>query len=212
MLGLLPACGDGLVGGAYRGEPLITVSGKVLDDPNDPFSSGVDDGTLRITLRWAQWSGLGTGALDDQEIEALTSFPANYEMNIYQPPPAEARFDPPWDATDQIAVGVPLLYSDKNRDGVWDTDEQLVGGPFDLVIVYLESIPDLDASDTALWDSGNVLQNAEPGYHVMSARVDYCSGGASAGAALAPVDRTTVDLWLGTAWEDIVQLDCRGDL
>lgn len=147
------ACGDPLVDGRYRGEPLFTMSGTVIAD--ESFAEEMvdfDTSDLHISIEWSEWEGENErGGYDLEEVETLTSFPAQFEMRIYQPPPLEALFETDWLPGHEIAVGRPLLYLDDDGDRRWDTDEdEVLGGAIDTVLVYVE--PDWDdETDEAEW-------------------------------------------------------------
>jgi hypothetical protein len=207
IVALLVGCGDGLVDGDYRGEPLLKIQGSVITD-SSPEELDWPDGELRISLHWAQWSGeSGFGSYDSDDLETITSFPARYELNVYQPPPQEARFSPHWAGDREIAVGTPLLYVDRNDNFLWDSeDEPMVGGSYDVVAVYLDDGQFDEDGDTGSVSDGFVT--LRPGYQKMYANVDYCSGEAEADTEFFPVEDEPVHLYVGLVWEDLVDWTC----
>ena len=144
----LSACGDPLVDGRYRGEPLFTLSGTVIADEGVAYEDWAD-GDVRISIEWSEWKGTeARGGYDVEQLETLTSFPAQFEVNIYQPPDLDALFWAPWLPGYEVAVGRPLLYLDRNQDGRWDVgSDEVIGGAFDTVLVYVEPTWEDDHDD-----------------------------------------------------------------
>lgn len=136
---LASACGDPLVDGRYRGEPLFTLSGTVIADESVAWEDW-EVGEVRVGLEWAEWEGdEERGGYDVEELEIRTSFPAQFEVHIYQPPSLDALFWTPWLPGHEVAVARPLLYLDRDGDSRWDIDEdEVLGGTFDTVLVYVE--------------------------------------------------------------------------
>lgn len=149
----LAACGDPLVDGRYRGEPLFTLSGTVVADESIAWEDweAWEEGEVRIGLEWAEWEGEGErGGYDVEELEITTSFPAQFEVHIYQPPSLDALFWTPWLPGHEVAVARPLLYLDRDGDSRWDLDEdEVLGGTFDTVLVYVE--PEWHDGEQAEW-------------------------------------------------------------
>ena len=127
MILLLAACGDGVVGRTYPGEPLLTVSGLV--DAGDTLLDQRED--YGVTIAWAGGEAVDT---PDQFID--TSFPAFYELNLYQGPPEGTPAIKEIEGV-LVQAAIVFLYRDIDRDGGWDADsEPFVGASTPFALTY----------------------------------------------------------------------------
>ena len=186
-------CGS-LADGSYLGEPLFTLSGSVMTSDG----LGVDEEDLRVSIFWAG---------DEQTVEETatvltTSFPARYELSIYAYPPDRALIEAPW-SDGAYAVGMPLLYLDRNGDGRWSgDDEPMVGGAEEEVVLYAESEDD---------DLDEEVQQGFQRMYAEGARV-ACDGSEAGVEDLWPSDASETNLVVGEWWLSLVDWDCDEDL
>ncbi len=215
----LSACGDPLVDGDYRGEPLYTLSGTVIADLA-PEDYGWPEGELRISIDWAEWEGEEEhGAYDVEQLETITSFPAQFDIHIYHPPPEEAFFESPWIPGTQIAIGTPLLYIDEFANGSWAfEDEEVVGGSFDTVLVYAAQDSDVIEFDTQLGHFQTLNDGFWPdqfqlkqGYQLMFAYSELCDGELDSVSDFFPAYDAPVYLYVGDFWSGYFDWECDGD-
>lgn len=131
---LLVGCSGGLVDASYRGEPLFSVRGQVLQVQDIALT----EHPVRVALFWSPTgqTDLDPTQLSEQPAVAVgISFPAAFTLNVFEPP-AEAQMRP-----DGTAIGVVLVYQDRNGDGQLNAGE-LIGGASDRAIVYTrEGVP-----------------------------------------------------------------------
>ena len=129
----------------YRGEPLATIRGQVTtsaDKQSEPYLHP------RAVLVWQNPQLLnedGTappiGSFERiaEDVAVVSQFPAEFEINLFNPPPAAARYQ-------GIAVASVILYDDKNQNQQLD----LVG-------------PGEDPVDWLIGDSEDAVLFAEAG-------------------------------------------------
>ena len=137
----LLACGDPLVVGTFRGAPLLTVSGDVLVD--QPL--GDLRGEVAVAALWN--GGMNADDVADQSVDATMTFPSQYTLRFFQPPPESVRSEPPiGDAEGLFAMGLLLLFED--LDGDLDLDvgvEEVLGGALDHVLMWSTVTEGVDA-------------------------------------------------------------------
>lgn len=169
ILALLLGCTAGVAPGDYAGEPLFTVSGLVVADVGDLD----DDITYGVSLMWAGGQDVGgiDGFLD-------TSFPAQYTLDLYTPPPDDTPAIVEVDGV-RVRAAVVFLYKDDDQDGVWTKRVEAFAGyssPFvltwqeeewpsqdrDLIVppgyfgMILADTSCLGEADVAAWDQFNI--------------------------------------------------------
>lgn len=202
------ACGDGLVGADYEGEPLYKLAGHVRLHDIDP-EGDLPEGELRVALVWADRDpeAYKQDFIDpiEQQTVATARFPAQYDLALYTPPSPAALGPRDGIAGGDVAVGALLMYIDTDGDRTWSGNiaalEPLVGGAYDRVLVYAPQPV-----------SGvNVGGQLDAGYHVMKPAEEMpCqSPPPNEGMALTRVDDRRVDLQLGMDYEHLLlDLDC----
>lgn len=178
--GGLSACGEPLVDGDYHGEALFELEGSVLlqkdywETLENPNGAPFPPGELRLAVFWATNingpSSQSVEAVDvvEQQAVTTTSFPAKFKMSLFTPPPAELLAEAP-EGEGEVALGLVLVYTDKNGDGRWTREEDaLVGGAPAQALVYTPG----GASSPQLGD-------LSPGYQRLRVREDpdLCSEG-----------------------------------
>ncbi len=227
---LLAGCGSVLADGGYRGEVLLTFEGSVVTEvPAELLDFDIDK--MRITVTWLTPEQPEGAVVADVDVDAITSFPAEYTLHLYQPPPEEALFEDPWTPGTRIAIAAPMLYIDADGDGSWKRGvERVVGGSFDVVGVWSErstSIlsPDAPFVDTGgdTWldtyrvdtasDTGQALLeiSLDQGYQKMFASVNWCAvarAEATSPAGLFPSEDAPVNLYVGELWEYLTDWRC----
>ena len=217
LLGLsLVACGDPLVGAGYQGVPLMQLGGQVIiDDVMDE-----PQGEIRVAV---YWSSRGEHGLEhQQETRVGTSFPANYTLTLYTPPPDEVLYQPPH-AGAPMAIGVPIVYDDIGGDGGFSDGDTVLGGSQDVLILYAmeaeEHQPPPDGGGGGPDDTGGPGPGDDPGpgngepleagYHAVSALGGSCD---AEYLVLNLVDPTEVTMAVGELWDNLVDMDCDGDI
>lgn len=208
------ACGDALVGSGYQGEPLMVLSGQVIIEEAlaDPL------GEARVAVHWSSQGEFGYQ--HQQETEVVTSFPAQYTLALYTPPPGEVHYQPRH-ANHPMAMGVPIVYDDLDGDGAFDEGEGVIGGAQDVMVLYVVEADEIGpphdgeggepgpSDDTDDPGPGPEPQLFEEGYHAVRTLGDACEGDF---LEIEPVDPGDVELTMGELWEHLNDMDCNGDL
>lgn len=189
-LAALISCGDPLVEGDYRGQPLISLSGTIR--VNDSLSAE-EAATVRVALLW-----IGAGQQEDlTQARSESAFPARYTLDVFTPPPARAMRE----LTDRdglYALARIVLYLDADGDERLGARESMVGASPDQVLTYFTS------SETTSLVSGSL----RTGYQVMALR--SCDDRLTDKAMLANVPTVdAVDLVLEAGViQGLSDLDC----
>lgn len=149
LLASLAGCGDPIAGDGYRGEPLLTLQGEVLNA--EPL--GALDGQPSVAVFWS--AGPDREGAAEQAVEVETRFPAFYELNLYLPPPGEVIHDSGRGDGAVGTSGVVLLYVDEDADGAWSReDEPVIGAGEGTIVTWFETppagVPDLQAREYGL--------------------------------------------------------------
>ncbi len=194
LMGLVLA-GCGVVRGAdWYGEVLYTLEGQVRTD-----GTNLSPDDLLIAMFWTRSRARG----DVQYVEARTSFPANYELRIFSPPPADAML-PLADWPDvKAAVGRPLLFVDEDNSGGWSEDDRVVGGSAEEVVVYLG-----DEEGTFTPDDPRPGPRLGKGFQRMRAPGRPCLEGAG---DLSEPTGTQTDLIIGDIYSWFWTWECAND-
>ncbi|MCC6622752.1 MAG: hypothetical protein IT385_15935 [Deltaproteobacteria bacterium] len=222
-------CGDPIVPGSYRGEPLHVIRGwvQLTVSPEALLGSAEDPDELRVAVLWSQTKGSSfelDGAVE-QEVVTTGTFPARFTITLYEPPAADVLRAVPDAATGgagTMAIAAVVAYVDGDRDETWDRGEEpLVGGADERLFLYtpdgvtsavlgtwgpgFHTLVPTRACDTAL-GGGGVRYELDA-----SATIDLKVDGTFPTSALFDVDcdPTTFD-WGGTCPPlERVREDCR---
>ena len=205
----LLATAEELLGTAYNGEPLFTLSGEVTI--RDDLSQGFDleDEVVRMSLLWAQ--GGPDGLDNQQQLFIETDFPARYEMVMYHPPP-DAVFVSLQEVTgtlSSLAYAIPVAYIDVDEDGFLGPEDQILGRTARAMILYLP--PGFESSPPP--EGGRRLEDVfDEGYSsVVFQQGESCNGR----APIPPqeTDSTDVDVIIGAELADVLpDINCDGSL
>lgn len=193
---MLVGCGR-LADGDYVGEPLFSLTGNVVDDGS---SRDLD---LRVALFWAN-----DGAeREEQAVVVTTRFPAEYTMSLYAWPPDEARFDAQWDPGHRYAIGIPLVYADRNRDQQWNLGEEpVLGGSERQVVLFSESSAEVLSADG---QSSPILEGFSRIWS--DANTSIC-GSTNQPNFQVPQAEEPTDLSVGLTWSNhLYDWDCDGE-
>jgi hypothetical protein len=106
----LCACGDPLVEGGYRGEPIFKVRGETLFLPSPVPGEEI---THRASAFW-NVDAAGSIALVEQTSVTTEVFLPDVFDVIFFLPPEPQHFQSP-----SLAVGILIIYADADRDGRW---------------------------------------------------------------------------------------------
>jgi len=201
------ACSEPLVTGDYRGEPLLTVEGRIITDAEATRSAFVSSGELKVAVFWTRKigaSGLARldGGVDEQQVVTRSAFPARYAMTLYRPPEDAVLWTVP-QGTGRLGVALLLLYWDENLNGRWDrTDEPLAGGSSAYVLAWAEGEV----------RSSLVGGRLSAGYHLMEiGQTDTCLAGVDLALMRAAAVDTDIDLTITDEVTEVMpDADCDG--
>lgn len=127
----LLGCGDPLVEGDYRGQPLIEISGTIRVE--DSLTSA-QAAAVRVGLLWVGAAQQG----DLTQGRSESSFPARYSMKVFARPPTRAMRTLP-DRGGLQGTARIVLYIDENGDDQLDSLERIVGAAPNQVLAYFTS-------------------------------------------------------------------------
>lgn len=166
------ACGDGLLGEAYRGEPRFSYAGQMATSgaeplyqhplragifwlPYDPVAMAVEDSEATL-IDAAGFARLGlppdAKLVEQNSIAVDVAFPGFFELNVFADPPSAA-----YAADNGVSYGVLLIYEDANENEAYDDGELAGGGPSQMVYFARRAM--------ASGDAGNGLErDVSPGY------------------------------------------------
>lgn len=191
LLATLPlfGCGDALVDGDYRGEPLITIRGEILQD--EPL--GAVDGRVLVSVFWGA-NTQSTSPQVEQAVNVRTEFPSRYMLDVYLPPSTEVMFVTPREAQ-TIAMGLILLYSDSDGDEIYDPAvDTLIGTSRSSVLIWVEENPEDATVNLPLAQS----------FYIGTVDNTDCGGPPELG------DPDNVSLIVGTVCDELADLNCDG--
>lgn len=137
---LLLACAP-LQGGAYLGEPLLQVEGEILQE----ISLSSLEGEPTAAVVWTPGSDEGPDTppeergspipVQHEQVWVRTSFPANYELQLFDDPPDEALHASLDGEVDAVATGTVVLFMDLDEDGLADWGEEGLVGVAEHVLI-----------------------------------------------------------------------------
>ena len=187
---VLCACGDALVDGDYRGEPLITIRGEILQD--EPL--GPTAGPVLVSVFWGATTDT-TGPQVEQALRVRTEFPSRYMLEVFKPPSDEVMFDTPG-GDQHISMGLILLYEDANDDALYSPDtDTIIGTSRSSVLIWIDEI---------YGEAPAAEMPSERSYIVGTVDNESCAGPPGLG------DADSVSLVVGTLCEELADLDCDG--
>jgi hypothetical protein len=132
---LAAGCGDGIAGGDYQGDPLVTLRGNVMG------SADLVD-TAHPSVRIAVFFSPGGPRVTDlnayveQPATArVAEVPFSFTINVFDPPGPEHLYTVPGTST-SYAIGQLLAYSDRNANNKRDSDEPIIGVTAARAILY----------------------------------------------------------------------------
>ncbi len=126
-------CGPGLVDGRYEGEPRLALKGSTSPPPPEfePFKR-----QLRLSLFYAAKGIMGPQTLDGLVEHEATGqsieLPWSLDWTIYDEPEARHLMTP------DFALGIPVVYADKNGNHHRDADEPMVGQAGGTGVVFVK--------------------------------------------------------------------------
>jgi hypothetical protein len=107
---MIAACGDPLITRDFRGEPLFSIEGRVVDIRYNLDSTE----RLEAAISWSLTGDTTTDPLqivEQSSVATSVTFPATFKINIF-----EAPTDPRLYALDRYFVGELMVYEDTNGD------------------------------------------------------------------------------------------------
>ena len=180
----LVACSSPLVDSTYRGEPLFTFTGQVLQVAGFAPTGA----PVRVSLFWSPSGNTTLGAADLIEQRAVSvdiAFPATFAIRVFEPPEARHLTD------NGIGVGLVLVYEDGNNNERLDAGE-LLGGASDRSVIFTRR---------AIADVASPTQRAlSPGFQLV--RMAASCGAASCSYPLGAACSGDADCGGGTCLAD----------
>ena len=188
----LTGCGS-LVDTDYRGEVLFELSGTVIYMGEQTFDN------IGVALAWSNQETATDAILP---VVVKTTFPAQYTLQIFSPPPENATLNLFGNNGSLAAIGKIYLFEDTNDNGVWDLPmERLVGSTFDSAVVWV------DDGVAAGSDAMTPFFDLEPGFHFVN--IPYVSCSQEFAPEVLPMDAHRADLYIG--YTDSFDYNCDGD-
>ena len=136
---LLLGCAP-LQDGRYLGEPLLEVEGEILQQ----ISLSELEGEPTAAVIWTPGATGGPETppeereppipLQHEQVWVRTSFPANFQLQLFDDPPDEALHEDRQGA--QLASGTVVLFMDLDGDGLADWGEEGLVGAADNVLLH----------------------------------------------------------------------------
>lgn len=199
-LAVLPTC-DPLVGSSYRGQPLFSFEGQLLNF-SDVGAQGFD---FRTTLLWLTdpTSDPVTGgprlesAVEHASAAVELRFPAGFRVDVFAPP--EERMLIPGTG---LGIALIAIYEDRDGNGVLSLDakpSELVGGSQGEALVY--------ARDAAAAAAAPFTEPITPGFQLARMPIG-CEPSSPTGECLTELGAPcTADSDCGFAARCILELD-----
>lgn len=125
-LPMLPACDDN-VDAEYKGERLLSLSGKVLAPANDAAPTG----DLKVVLVWQRFATDGDW-FTMETADVGSSFPAAFDLDVYNPP-SEAALNHFEEGDPGVAIALVLAAPAELAEF---GEEQVKGAVEDHVLAY----------------------------------------------------------------------------
>jgi hypothetical protein len=187
---LCVGCGDALAPVGFRGEPLISVEGRIHDAT---FSNQRSD--YRASVFWSLVGVTTTQAADLVEQSSIAvdvTFPSTFRINVFEPPPSLNQTR----VSGDYEIGQLMIYEDQNFDGQF-TPGELQGGAIRSALLYAQAeIPAPQSPTGRTLEAGFTLVNLP------------LSCDPSAGPSVPDPDPVTCGVDLGASCER--DADCGG--
>ncbi|MBI2375729.1 MAG: hypothetical protein HYV07_17165 [Deltaproteobacteria bacterium] len=117
----------------YRGEPILRLEG-VLSSFGPGGVPVNDEDSVLVSVFWIRDFAVHPPALVEQSsVSTALRFPRGFELRVFEPPSSEHFLL----ADDRVAIGLVLVYADRNADGSFDPRiDALIGGNLRRGLVY----------------------------------------------------------------------------
>lgn len=128
-------CGDGLVNGEYRGEPLFRFQGVIFSI----MDQLPEESSIRVAIAWiprAKGLSFDDGVIEQNSVSMTIRFPSLLEVNIFHPPQPEAFGD-----KKEYAWGYIIVYEDWNDNQRFEPEELLGGSPWRGILYAPQDVP-----------------------------------------------------------------------
>lgn len=216
---LLAACGDPLVTGDYKGEPLLRVEGNIVLQSELAAKDLGSLGRLQVALFWlANLSPSGDTVNFRAEAGSVAqglASPARYAFDLYHPPSDAVLVTMP-DSSQPVGFALVLLFDDLNGDGARQETEPFVGGTRGLMLLYTPQTLSSDLIGTTLAPGFHLLsevtaQNPDP----LTGPPTTCRDDATVAAfvRLDSTDQVDLDLdFIDDPWQRVPDVNCDGSI
>jgi len=159
LLWLLPlclSCGQPLVASEFSGTPVFTVGGAVN---SSSARVPANHGPLELSVFWV--GARAQGSLQVEQSAQLDSGLGAFSMTLFDPPSVEASGFSDLVLSGQLALGVIVLYADKDSSGGLELSQDLLlGASARHVVVHTTEPISADAP------AADLVGAIEPGYHL----------------------------------------------
>lgn len=156
LVSLCLSCGQPLVASEFSGTPVFTVGGAVN---SSSARVPANHGPLELSVFWV--GAPSQGSLQAEQSAQLDSGLGAFSMTLFDPPTVEASGFSDLVLSGQLALGVIVLYADKDSSGGLELSQDLLLGASARHVVVHATEP-ITASDPA----AELVGALEPGYHL----------------------------------------------
>ena len=157
---VLCACGDPIAPGDFIGQPRMEIEGIISGD-----QAPLDISRPSFGILW-KWFDAEDQKWTLGPITAVpaSSFPAHFTAAIYDLPPAGATNSySSSGGTVGADVGCPVIFDDRDGDGVFFAADQLIAVSWRHLIVYVREQPSADTPGLPI----QLVGGLRPGYRLM---------------------------------------------
>jgi hypothetical protein len=130
---VMPACGEGIVSGDFRGDPLLTVHGLVCG-----METSLEPVAPKAGLLWKHPGERELAFTISAITPVAEPFPALFELPLFDPPPASSTERYETDRGDVIGgLGCPVVFDDLDRDGTFSAGDHFLAIAWNQLILYV---------------------------------------------------------------------------
>jgi hypothetical protein len=152
-------CGDDLVDGEFKGEPIYAVSGEI-----ESLAPSTQRGRTKVAIAWVNFAVDGDFVTVQGADVAEKSFPFDYEMRLLDAPPDAALnfFDPA-----KLGTGHLVVYEDVDGDGALDPEKDTLRGMAENhMVLYVPEVNPAVIEDLRRWGRIVNVDVLQPGFNL----------------------------------------------